>query len=53
MRGVDHAMFKGWGVRTEIDMSLVMAHIREQARKFKVTGVAYDPQYMHHAGADP
>lgn len=47
--GVYHAAFKVWGPNREIDMGLVMAYIREQARKYRVTGVAYDPQYMHHA----
>ena len=47
--GVYHATFRSWGPNREIDLSLVMAHIRDQTRKFRVTGVAYDPQYMHHA----
>jgi phage terminase large subunit-like protein len=27
---------------------MVMVHIRQQALKYRVTGVAYDPQYLHH-----
>lgn len=46
--GVYHAAFRSWGPDREIDLNLVMEHIREQAREFRVTGVAYDPQYMQH-----
>jgi len=49
--GVYHAAFKVWTPTPgrEIDLGLVMAHIREQARRYHVTGVAFDPQYLHHA----
>jgi phage terminase large subunit-like protein len=47
--GVFHAAFRGWGPEKEIDLGVVMAHIREQCDAFKVTGVCFDPQYMHHA----
>jgi phage terminase large subunit-like protein len=47
--GVFHAAFKVWGPHKEIDLEVVMAHIRDQAARYRVTGVAYDPQYMRHA----
>lgn len=49
--GVYHAEFRVWTPTPgrEIDLSLVMEHIREQCREYRVVGVAYDPQYMHHA----
>jgi phage terminase large subunit-like protein len=30
-------------------MDLVLGHIREQAERFNVTAVCYDPYFMHHA----
>lgn len=49
--GVYHATFKCWTPTpgNEIEMASVMDHIREQSREFRVQGVAYDPQFMHHA----
>jgi phage terminase large subunit-like protein len=47
--GVFHAAFRSWGPEKEIDLGVVMAHIRERCEQFNVTGVTYDPQYMHHA----
>lgn len=49
--GVYHAAFRVWTPTPgrEIDLGLVMAYIREQTHRFHVTGVAYDPQFMHHA----
>ena len=46
--GVYHARFRSWGPEREIDLGAVMAYVREQAHAFRVTGVAYDPQYMQH-----
>jgi phage terminase large subunit-like protein len=46
--GVYHAEFRSWGPEREIDLGIVMEHIREQCRRFRVTGVAFDPQFMHH-----
>jgi phage terminase large subunit-like protein len=46
--GVYHAEFKVWGPDKEIDLALVMAHIREQCERYRVVGVAFDPQYMQH-----
>lgn len=49
--GVFHAEFKVWTPMPgrEINLALVMQHIRDQAAKYRVCGVAYDPQYLHHA----
>lgn len=49
--GLYHATFRCWTPPPgrEIEMASVMEHIREQTREFDVRGVAYDPQYMHHA----
>jgi phage terminase large subunit-like protein len=46
--GVFHAEFKAWGGEREIDLNVVMAFIRQQCVKYRVTGVTFDPQYMHH-----
>jgi phage terminase large subunit-like protein len=49
--GVYHAKFKVWEPTPghEVELGRVMDFIREQTREFRVVGVAYDPQYMHHA----
>jgi phage terminase large subunit-like protein len=49
--GIYHAAFKIWTPTPgkEIDLALVMAHIRQQALDYRVTGVCYDPHYMMHA----
>lgn len=47
-QGVYQAAFRVWGPHREIDLNLVMDYIREQTREFRVTAVAYDPQYMQH-----
>lgn len=46
--GVFHAEFKAWGGEREVDLGVVMAYIRQRCVDHKVTGVTYDPQYMHH-----
>lgn len=48
--GVYHATFKVWEPKPnqDIPLNLVMEHIREQAKLYNVTGVTYDPQFMHH-----
>jgi phage terminase large subunit-like protein len=49
--GVYHATFEVWEpVRgQEVQMEMVMEHIREQARTYNVTAVCFDPYFMHHA----
>jgi phage terminase large subunit-like protein len=46
---VYHATFKTWGPDKEVDLELVMAHIRDQCDKYRVAGVCFDPQFMRHA----
>jgi phage terminase large subunit-like protein len=49
--GVYHATFKVWEPtpNNEVPLEQVMEHIREQGELYNVTGITYDPQYMHHA----
>jgi phage terminase large subunit-like protein len=49
--GVYHATFKVWEPtpNNEVPLEQVMEHIREQGKLYNVTGITYDPQYMHHA----
>ena len=49
--GIFHASWRFWGPNREIDLELVMAHIRERCHDLHVTAVCYDPQYMHHAAS--
>ncbi len=48
--GVYHATFKIWEPKPNKDIPLgeVVEYIREQAKLYNVTGVAYDPQFLHH-----
>jgi phage terminase large subunit-like protein len=49
--GIYNAAFKAWEPTPnhEVEMAAVMEYIRTQTRDFKVVGVTYDPQFMHHA----
>jgi phage terminase large subunit-like protein len=48
--GIYHAEFEVWDPKgKDIRMELVVAYIREQTKKYNVTSVCYDPQFMHHA----
>jgi phage terminase large subunit-like protein len=46
-----HAEFKIWepAPGKEVQIELVVEFIREQCRKLNVTGVCFDPYFMHHA----
>lgn len=48
--GTFHADFKIWepSPGKEVPLEVVMEFIREQTKKYKVTGVCYDPQFLHH-----
>jgi phage terminase large subunit-like protein len=48
--GIYHAEFKIWEPtpNREVPLEAVMNHIREQCGTYQVTGVCYDPQFLHH-----
>jgi phage terminase large subunit-like protein len=49
--GTYHTEFEVWEPveGREVKMELVVEHIRQQCRTFNVTGVCFDPYFMHHA----
>jgi phage terminase large subunit-like protein len=49
--GVYHVAFEIWtpSRSKEVPLEQVMEHIREQCKLYNVQGVAYDPQFLHHA----
>jgi phage terminase large subunit-like protein len=51
VRDIYHAEFRVWQPTrgNEVQMQNVMDHIRDLGQRYRVKGVAYDPQFMHHA----
>ena len=49
--GIFHASFEVWTPTPErdVELELVVEHIRRQARRYRVRGVAFDPYFLWHA----
>lgn len=49
--GTYHAAFRIWqpAGNREIPLEQVVEYVRAECRRYNVVGVAYDPQFLHHA----
>jgi phage terminase large subunit-like protein len=49
--GIFHATFEVWEPTAErdVELELVVEHIRKQCRRYRVSGVAFDPYFLWHA----